>query len=220
MIKQFALATLLTVGMAGSTQAFVIDGHQEANHLKMTYPLVYVDNQQAQDKINTDIASYVYAAKAQFDIQSKRNTDETRPTTLDMTYTVTYEDNDFVSLTLTPYLYTGGAHGNYHQFGLVYNKHTGEAVPLSYFIHIKDGAQLQAALTQGLVTFSSQSTVITNSQEYPKDINFVSEDYILNGNGSISLIYAPYELGPYSMGATRINFSREAINEFNTQNTI
>lgn len=43
--------------------AYVESGKQEYTNLKLEYPLVYLENKAIQDKINTDIASYICVKK-------------------------------------------------------------------------------------------------------------------------------------------------------------
>lgn len=46
------------------------------------------------------------------------------------------------------------------------------------------------------------------------DVDRVSEDYYLGGNGTIYLIYQPYELASFADGNTYIEFTPQAIEYF------
>ena len=165
----------------------------------------------AQKAINTDIANYVLYAKSvyydQHAYQVKQN------------YKVTYEDAQVVSILLTTYHYhAGSAHGMYNTKGLVYNKITGQRIPLYNYIKIANAAQLDNGLRSHVLSYYTGNHI---KSYIPSgwSVKYVTDNYCLRGKGNIDLVYQPYELGPYAAGNTYIGFTPKAIEYFNRMNS-
>ena len=109
------LILLLIFILISSAQVFatIVSGHQEDINMRLDYPLVYLDDKTAQDKINTDIAQYVEEAKADYYNNGWH--------TVILKYDVKYEDDHILSIVLTRLRDGGGAHPLDHYFGMVYN---------------------------------------------------------------------------------------------------
>lgn len=209
MFKKLIMPAILTalIGI-GTSHAYVVEQTQVDGNMKLSYPLVYESNQDVQHKINTDIASYVVAEKSYYESGAAQS--------VDLSYEVAYEDADYLSIILTPYHYTGGAHGMYNRIGRVYNKHTGDVVPLSYFVHIDEPSELTNGLRNNTLTLESQTgNIEVMKSDMWNEVPYVSDNYALRGNGVIDLIYQPYEMGPYSYGAMRIRITPEATTALN-----
>lgn len=209
MFKKLIMPAILTALISiGTSHAYVVEQTQVDGNMKLSYPLVYESNQDVQHKINTDIASYVVAEKSYYESGAAQS--------VDLSYEVAYEDADYLSIILTPYHYTGGAHGMYNRIGRVYNKHTGDVVPLSYFVHIDEPSELTNGLRNNTLTLESQTgNIEVMKSDMWNEVPYVSDNYALRGNGVIDLIYQPYEMGPYSYGAMRIKISPEATATLN-----
>ncbi|WP_251423360.1 DUF3298 and DUF4163 domain-containing protein [Veillonella agrestimuris] len=209
MLKKLMLPALLATCIGITTShAYVVDQTQVDGNMKLSYPLVYESNQDVQHKINTDIARYVVAEKAYYESGAAQS--------VDLTYEVAYEDADYLSIILTPYHYTGGAHGMYNRIGRVYNKHTGDVVPLSYFVRIDSPMELTNGLRNNTLTLESQTgSIETMQNDTWNEVPYISDNYALRGNGNIDLIYQPYEMGPYAYGAMRIRITPEATAALN-----
>ena len=131
--KKLCMTSMLGVMLAVPTYATVVTGSQSDVNLDLKYPLVYTDHAYAQRAINTDIANYLLVAKDMFYNQHIYQVSQN--------YKVTYEDSQVVSILLTTYYYyTGAAHGMYNTRGLVYNKVTGQRIPLYNYIKIANVA--------------------------------------------------------------------------------
>jgi len=132
--------------------------------------------------------------------------------------TVTYEDAQVVSILLTTYHYhAGSAHGMYNTKGLVYNKITGQRIPLYNYVKIANPQQIERGINSGILRFYSEG--YKKADLLPNwNVEYVSDNYYLKGKGIIGLVYQPYELGPYSYGNTFVEFSPKAIEYFNRMN--
>lgn len=201
MKKYLIFIALVMLLMTNNCFATVETGEQNYTNLKLQYPLVYLNDQQAQDKINTDIAKYVYAFKGSYD-----NGDFYQG---NMRYEIKYEDDKYLSLLLKSYSYNVGAvHGYTVNTGLVYDKTTGNRVPFQTFIPIQSPAFIERLINEHIVNlYNAQMKQI---RPYAH-IKRMSDDYYLSNDGSIYLIYQEYELASYAQGATRIKFTPEAI---------
>lgn len=117
------------------SSASVYEEKDSAINYTMSYPIVYLDhNQEAQDRINSDIYNYISAFKTDYYDGKFMNGF--------FKYEVKYEDDDVLSLMIIDYRYYGGAHGLEKGIGLNYSKKTGQRLPLPYFVRLRpDNAQ-------------------------------------------------------------------------------
>lgn len=210
------LKKALVLGAVGAMLAIpgyakVVTGSQSDANLDLKYPLVYTDSAYAQQAINTDIANYVLKAKDMYYNQHVYQVSQN--------YNVTYEDNQVVSILLTTHYYNAGAiHGMYTTKGLVYNKVTGERIPLYNYIKIANADQLQVGVISGVLSFYNGAH---KKVDLPRGwhVSYASDNYCLRGKGYIDLVYQPYQLGPFSYGTTYIGFNPSAIEYFNRLNS-
>ena len=101
---------------------------------------------------------------------------------------------------------------------MVYDKRTGQRVPLYNYVKIASAKQLDTAVRDGVLSFYTS----TRKRTYlPQGwhVDYASDNYFLSGKGYINLVYQPYELGPFSYGNTFIEFSPKAIEYFNRMNS-
>lgn len=212
MKKIFSLALLLTTLTASMASASVQTGSIQKVNLDLKYPLVYTQNQTAQKKINQDIATWVY--------DSKKGYDTGEFYSVETQYEVTYEDDSVISLELINLSYPAGAAHEWVSYDcIVYNKKTGNRIPLYNYVHIRNAQQLEDGLYSGVLSLHDESgeEITYDGTNWP--VERVSQDYLLRGGGTIDLLYSPYELAPFAAGATSIRFDPEAINYFNRMNS-
>lgn len=187
-----------------STVSNVATGKQLYTNLDLKYPLVYMNNIEMQNKINTDIAKKVYELKMDYDKGDFYSGW--------MRYKIKYEDNQYLSLVLTCYRYNlGAAHGMYYGYGLLYNKNTGERIPLKNFvssIKIED-------LNSLAVSVYNENMIFLPKHSY---IDSISENYYLGGNGIVYLMYQPYKLSGFANGIVSVELEPKTIDYFNRKN--
>lgn len=176
-----------------------------------SYPIVNITNKFAQHSINQQIKHMVFSSPA----FNKEAQNPDVHADYSFSFEVKYEDQDYLSLTLTDYVYLeGAAHGMYNVEGMVFDKHTGKRIPLDYFLNVKDMNLFYAGLKSGILKFySGDMQKATYSPGFYTDK--MSDSYYLGGDGSLYVIFQPYVLGPFSDGATKVYFSPEAVNFFN-----
>lgn len=212
MKKAASLFFLITALTASVASASVQTGSIQKINLDLKYPLVYTQNQTAQKKINQDIATWVY--------NSKRDYDNGEFLSVETQYEVTYEDDSVISIMFVNLSYPAGVAHQWTSYdGIVYDKRTGNRIPLYNYVHIRNAQQLEDGLYSGVLSLHDDSgeEITYDGTNWP--VERVSQDYLLRGGGTIDLLYSPYELAPFAAGATSIRFDPEAINYFNRMNS-
>jgi len=119
---------------------------------------------------------------------------------------ILYQSKHYISLASTIFNYTGGAHPNNNQLYKSYNLQTGEAISLDdLFIDGFENSLNQSAE----IEFRMQKEIPPNNSLESAGYWFEDNRFKLNDNFAIinnSLIFYfnPYEIGPYSLGATEL----------------
>lgn len=215
MIKKVVLILGFILSINSYIFANVQPGIISAQNLNLIYPLVYVENYEAQSKINRNLAKIIYDIKSKYDTGTYY--------LAQMNYEVTYEDEDLVSILIKTHIVwnPGAAHGSVGDLGCVYNKHSGEKIPLYNFVKIRDAKQIQYNLIDGVL--SEYDCDFKNQVYYFRQkewiVDTVSTNYILMGDGELSIIYPTYSIGPFSAGPIKIKFDKDAIDYFNRLNS-
>lgn len=199
-MKKLLLLTMFIIMLVPSfCFAYVETGKQEYTNLTLEYPLVYLDNKNIQDKINTDIANYVYDFKGKYDNGKFYKGF--------MKYIVGYEDEKYLSIVMK-ISYTSGYRGTYQLIGLVYDKNNGNNVPLNNFINFYSTDELNNLVNNYIVpVYNNKGQRLS----VPRKINYISQNYALLKDGIIVLIYPIETLGCNADGVTNIQFSPKEI---------
>lgn len=195
------------------SSASVYEEKDSAINYTMSYPIVYLDhNQEAQDRINSDIYNYIGAFRTDYYDGKFVNGF--------FKYEVKYEDDDVLSLMIIDYRYYGGAHGLEKGIGLNYSKKTGQRLPLPYFVRLRPG-DISKVFSLPIYNRRNQHIpyrITKDFTPYTKDHKGITDNFYLMGNGAIALIYQPYELAPYASGITHIVISAKYVDYFNRRN--
>jgi hypothetical protein len=200
--KLLAVAACL-VAMPLSAQARVEESTETGDDYEITYPIVYTDDKAAEENINGDIY-FTYLKKFKEAVPASDKSV--------FKYEVKSEDDDVLSLMITIGNYMdGAAHGNYTVYGAVYDKHTGERLPLEHYLQITV-EDLQDYYADH--TYTHDGRQVTSFLAAPER---VSTEYYRLSDGSIGLIYEPYELASYANGAPVIQFSAQDVAQFDQQ---
>lgn len=195
------------------SSASVYEEKDSAINYTMSYPMIYLDhNQEAQDRINSDIYNYIGAFRTDYYDGKFVNGF--------FKYEVKYEDDDVLSLMIIDYRYYGGAHGLEKGIGLNYSKKTGQRLPLPYFVRLRPG-DISKVFSLPIYNRRNQHIpyrITKDFTPYTKDHKGITDNFYLMGNGAIALIYQPYELAPYASGITHIVISAKYVDYFNRRN--
>lgn len=208
------LLTALVAIPLGVGRASVEKHTVSKSNYQMSYPIVYVDhNEAAQNRINSDLYQYIAGFQNSYETGDFSKGD--------FSYLVRYEDDKLISLTLADYRYRQDAvHGYTYTRGLTYSKVTGEKLLLPYFVKIST-ADKGLILSQPI--YNSQNERIPLNQTFAQDAFMwnklkISDNYYLAGGGNIVLLYPPYELGSYAQGTLRVVLSPRIIDYLNRKN--
>lgn len=208
-LKRVLLLFSLLTFLCSDTSASVGTGTDRAVNYEMHYPIVYTENTVAQNKINSDLYRYIENFRIDY-----RNGEFIEGK---FTYELRFENADYVSLILHDYRWRGGVHGHTIHTGLVYNKHSGEKVPLRYFIHLvnEDFSTLFA-----FPLYNERNKFLNTKSRVPyrECDHTIPDDYFLSGNGIVSLIFQEYQRAAFFEGMTYTPIEPKWIDYFNRKN--
>lgn len=209
MSKVKALAAALLISVCTSTVSFaeVNNIHEEDINWKIDYPVVTVGaNESAQDAINSDIMNYVGQLRSDFE--------SGKYYTCSGEYTVHYEDDVVLSLSLYFLRLPYGANGNHViSYDLVYDKTTGERIPLENYVRIT-----LTDLKQYLRghSYSDGGKILRGiNGDYVKSVPI---NYFLEGNGVVCLVFQPYQLAAGCFGNCYVRLEPQYIEYLNRKN--
>ena len=203
MLKKTMLAALAFC-LSLSVPAFAKVESEQARiaDLEMTWPVVETKNKKADGLINKDIKSFMDDFRAGF-VDRKFTSGRTW-------YETKYEDNQLVSLVLSD-LRSEGNENKVRTRGVVYELDTGSRLPLSAFVRVTV-ADLNGYLT-------SQCYNSSDVKIHPdKQVTRVPEDFFLNPDGSISILFQTKEVGGLLDGPVYIRLSQSDLRELNARN--
>ena len=106
-------------------------------------------------------------------------------------------------------------HPNAYVFGLVFDKTTGNRLPLSYFVNIPSPSLLEENVRNNVFKFYSSGD-IPLELEAGSHITHISEQYTLDRNDNLDLYYQQYELGPYAIGSPYIRLDKVYVDRNGT----
>lgn len=213
MLKALGISIMMTVIACSLSSAAVVSGNFKAVNLDMKYPLVYTDDEYAQNQINADLANIIYAMKNDYE--------KGKCYSAKMDYEITCETDDVVSILLKTYVvrFPGAAHGFVNWTGLVYDKKTGNRIPVSSYVILNSAEQIQTLLLSGILksyNWNMKQNFFFRNVGY--NVKNVSDNYVLGSDGSIYLIYPPYSIGPFAYGPYRVGLDSVAIDYLNRMN--
>lgn len=204
-LSAISLSLFLTSGVS----AEVASSYEEQTNWKITCPVVKIEeNPDAAAAINEDLMGYIH--------KLKENYDAGRYFHAGGKYIVHYEDSQILSISLILFGYPYGANGN-HSYSVdrVYDKSTGEAIPLDNYVH---------ALPEDLEyyksghTYNFRSQLIPWNQMFNTRITFVPDNYFLEGHGIVCIVFQPYYLACGAAGQTYIRLMPDYIDYLNRKN--
>lgn len=185
--------------MASSCFAAVFDRVEQYKGNELKIPQVTGIDAKAAKKINDYIMKNVAVdAKKFIDKHGKDGN------TAWLNTEIVRDDEKYLSLRIASATYFKGAvHPNAYMFGLVFDKQTGKKLPLSYFVTMPSVSVFEDYVRRDIFkmyTSADYEIKLANDMH----ITRISEEYTLDENDNLDLIYQQYELGPYAWGSPRI----------------
>lgn len=195
-MKKFFGLLLLCLLLSTTAWAQVRTETEQGSKYKLTYPVFTLTNARATAAINKELALLA--------VEARQLSQEKEVWEVSTSYEIISENDEFISLIFTTWSYRGGAHGSYYTMGLVYDKTTGLPLPYTHFKPQLQAAQLKQDILDGRLTvYCADMKSISTAPFLADTENFqVSDNYIVTADGSVYLLYQPYELDCYAAGAT------------------
>lgn len=191
--------------------------------LTINYPIIRLRNSFAELKINNQIlcevnsylrhTDYLYGLAVNSYNQSQDNDYPFHMYEAYMEYTITYNDNCFLSTYVDKYEFTGGAHGSTVRSSNTWELNRGTEIPL--YAYFKPGTDYRQILTDEIIK-QANSNLAKNPGIYFEDYrdliisNFDENSYYLTQDG-IVIYYQQYYIAPYSTGIVEFTIPYEFI---------
>lgn len=169
----------------------------KGNELKI--PQVVCENQKAAKKINTYIVKNIASNPKKFiDIHGPEGG------TAWLNTEIIRDDDKYFSLRIaSATFFKGAAHPNAYMHGLVFDKQTGQQLPLSHFVTMPAPSVVEDYVRRGIFTMRTSARLAIQLSN-DMHITRISQDYTLDKNDNLTLYYQQYELGPYAWGSPQI----------------
>ena len=171
------------------------------------------------EQIKRDILTYAFISEPQDDFDLlveemameyenilRDNEEYTAGWLLEISSDIIHQDTAYISTATTVFTYTGGAHPNSLQIYRSYNLMTGEAITLGDILVEGYEPQLNKLAE---IEFRMDKRIPPNEPLNEQGFFFEDGQFQLPANFAIMdntllFYYNPYEIGPYSMGATEL----------------
>lgn len=153
---------------------------------------------------NQAVQSYIYATENNFPFHGFQAI---------MEYTITYNDNCFLSYYNDKYEYTGGAHGMTIRSSNTFDLRTGTKIPL--YCYFKKGTDYKGLLTKEIIKqvnnqLQENPGIYFNNYAELIVTNFSEDNYFLTPEG-LSIYFQHYDIAPYSTGIVVFTIPYETI---------
>lgn len=126
---------------------------------------------------------------------------------------VVRDDDKYLSLRVVcVWNHKGAAHPTHYVHGLVFDKQTGQRLPLSHFVNMPPADQLESYVKNNifrLYTRDNQPTTL--GKDY--HITYISPEYTLDNSDNLDLIYQINELDCYAAGPLNLRLSKEYVDK-------
>lgn len=165
----------------------------------LKYPVVSLKKAAVANKINKDVAQQVALLKK--DLKDNKGLADK----ISMSYKVLYESEQQINILLYSWSYmNGAAHGMYYASGLSYDLQTGQKALAEKLLAKATAQELDSGIRIGRYSLTNSNQKEMQLNDFWK-VESVSKECILNPDGSLTLIYQPYDLAPYAYGNTFIH---------------
>ncbi len=126
-------------------------------------------------------------------------------------YSISIESNEgnILSMSVSGWANTGGAHGNGYSFYLNFDKRTGDTISL---LQILKPETIDELVARGKQQFVKENGNIKENGWFWEGEFFLPRTFSI-GKGGLRFAYNPYEAGPYMMGAPEFFLSWKQIKD-------
>lgn len=196
-MKKLLLPLVLSLAMAVTANAAPRGEVEQGDKYDFKYPVFTEEAPKAASRMNNDIQNYI--------AKTRKLLKDDGMQTVGSNYYVISETDAYISLNLITWEFRKfAAHPSSYTHGLVYDKATGKSLPYTYFTQKLEAEQLKQDILSKKLTVYCSDLETTSEAPFLKDCEHfsVSKDYQITADGSIYLIYQPYDLDCYAAGPT------------------
>ncbi len=209
-MKKLLTALLLsfTIASTAAASSQISGAERQDGKLTMKYPVVSLENKKAEQKIN----KHIEKSLVKFQKDAKKSAGLIEGETH---YVVHYNDDRYLSFSMIPYIYNGGAHGMYNENGYVFDAATGKRLKYTDFIPELQLEKVRKAIDMGMIKVYS-----TNSEKPLMNFDTsllqnISPNFVLKSANTVKLLYQPYVLGSYADGVTCLMLDKATAEKIN-----
>lgn len=196
-MKKILLTAVAALAISVSASAAVTTATRDDGFgLHLSYPAIHTDKASTTVTTNKFIRFYVEEAI--------RNYESNRFDDVTMTYDVTFENDRYVSVVLHV-LYQGKhlAHPENRDYGLIFDKRTGDRADLSSEVVFPSPASILKGLVNGEYKLTNSKGMPVSYDPSFKPMEMVNNFY-LTKEGRLTMLYQRGEVAPYSEGALHV----------------
>lgn len=223
LLNTFFFLILLSIFIYGKSDTLTIikkefyqSTEDTSAYIRIYYPQISgLSDQAIQRKINSFLESEFMQSKSWYDdfIADTDYSAEFPPDwvfTFETDYRVTYNRNDFLSIVLDYYEFTGGAHGNYYSIGYNIRLSDGKSLTLSDIIKENSLDALSEFAVEEILTMYEANSLI-EAGLFEDELNLTYEQDFYIKPGALVLQFDPYEIAPFAMGSIEVELHFEKI---------
>ena len=188
-------------------------------HIEVHYPKIEgLLDKKFQKKINEDFESHAMQLQKEIKKEAQRQYKE-QPSDqplccyeLISNYTTKESLSDYLVIEFVDYFYTGGAHGLSQQKYITLDLQKNKIVSLNELFD--DGVNYSTQLKQLIINQIKQQT---NHEKYFFDDFYdrivirENQNFYINANGDLVLIFNVYEIAPYSTGVVHFTLKKDEL---------
>lgn len=196
-MKKLLLPLVLSLAMAVTANAAPRGEVEQGDKYDLKYPVFTEEAPKAANRMNNDIQKHIE--------KTRKLLKDDGMQTVGSNYYVVSETDAYISLNLITWEFRKfAAHPSSYTHGLVYDKATGKSLPYTHFTQKLEAEQLKQDILSKKLTVYCSDLETTSEAPFLKDCEHfsVSKDYQITADGSIYLIYQPYDLDCYAAGPT------------------
>lgn len=213
----YAVTSVYADSLSVITKEFYKCTEDTSVYVKISYPQISnMKDQQVQNKINLMLEDqFLFAVQSYEEFASDPELLADYPAdwgfVFEVTYRITYQSRNVISIVMDHYEFTGGAHGNYFSEGYNIRLSDGKLLLLTDVIKENKLENLSLLCEQEIMELfevESLSDVL-----FEDEINLTNEQDFYFEPYYLILQFDPYEIGPYAMGSIEVKLSFDKLKD-------
>ena len=137
--------------------------------------------------------------------------------TFETGYQVEFNSRDFISIVMSHYQFTGGAHGNYFALGYNIQMKDGKVLALKDIIK-EDSFDLLVFECEQAILEKYEANTLMEAGLFEDEIELLDDQDFYITPGMLILQFDPYEIGPWVMGEVTAEIPFEKIKDILKEN--